>query len=842
MQTPIHRVWFLAIAATAMLTAIGPASISADETSPGLKLLDRNSLAGWQYGDPDTSGWSVKEGVLHADSPKHSLLAGWTFGDFELRFRFKVSQGGSLTLELPAVPQGPGPTLVIDGVDRGTTVTTSSPTTLSLRIAAGQDHSAILTRAGKTLSLVVDGRVNATLSIAISRVGLSLAAHGKTTVADLELTEPAGEPIFNGRDLTGWYTIGNRDSWLVEDGKIVLVNKNGNYLRTEKQFGNFTLSLEYKIARGGNSGVGIRTPREGWPSGDGMELQMLDEQPGTPMTRHSTMAIYGNLEPLAKADKPDEWNRVTIKADGYMISAWVNGVLTQQADTSRLPELKHRHLSGWIGLQDHNAHTEFRNLRVLEAPPGVGLTAWQRPRPVSGAEVALNRLMNLDVLTRPDDTTGGAVTHLVASDGEEVVAELDGPGAVVEISGAYTRGKVSLCFDGNPLPAIDCPAAELNSHLPLVGPPGQPLLTYVPFKQSLKITARQAAGDRYRLLYVKFPSSVQVETFAGPDHTVPRGWLPAISYRYQQHGWGGMREQDEDLDPREHSSKESLEPGKRVSLVKLDGAGIVEWFKLHAPAKVLNNNDLWLEVRVDGEEEPSLSAPARFLFPGLAGGKKYQNFAVLFAKDHGYVNRLPLPFARGIELSALNRGKRPIKDVELSVSIDRRAAQAAGGLPGYRLRGIYQKQSQDGPTKITGRGRWVGLVASEAVASKSAPAFGIRVDAGSGAQAPGKDDRPGTIRVDVTTSVSGEQKSEPRVDVSVDSEPLTGWSDDTLGLLCGLPPDETARLAMAGRAGGMTWRWLLESPVDFNHTFTLRYSGADIGNRLALFYVEPNKQ
>ncbi|HEY5311331.1 MAG TPA: DUF1080 domain-containing protein, partial [Pirellulales bacterium] len=571
------------------MLAGGASSISADETAPGLRLLDRNSLAGWQYGEPDTSGWSVKDGVLHADSPKHPLLSGWTLGDFELRFDFVESKGASLTISLERVPDGHGPSVAINGSEAKLSGATSGPDSMSLGAPADRRHSAVFTREGKQLRVSIDGLLKSSMSIPDSRFGLSLAAHGVLSVHDLELAEPAGEPIFNGRDLTGWYTIGNRDSWLVEDGKIVLVNKNGNYLRTEKQYGNFTLSLQYKIARSGNSGVGIRTPREGWPSGDGMELQMLDEKPGTPMTRHSTMAIYGNLEPLAKADQPDQWNRVTIKADGYMISAWVNGVLVQQADTSQLPELKHRHLSGWIGLQDHNAHTEFRDLRVLEAPPGVGLTAWQNPRPVSGAALVLNRLMNLDVLTRPEGTTSGAVTHRVASDGEEVIAELHGPGAVVEVSGEHTHGQVSLFFDGNSKPAVDCPAAELKSRVPLVGPPNQPLLTYVPFKRSLKITATQAAGDRYRVLYVKFPSTVPVEKFAGPDSTVPRGWLPAISYRYQQHGWGGMREQDEDLDPRETSGKQTLEPGKRVSLVKLDDAGIVEWFKLHAPAKALTN-------------------------------------------------------------------------------------------------------------------------------------------------------------------------------------------------------------------------------------------------------------
>ena len=148
---------------------------------------------------------------------------------------------------------------------------------------------------------------------------------------------------------------------------IECLHKDGNYLRTEKSYGNFTLSFEYLASRGCNSGIGIRTARDGWPSGDGFELQILDA-PG--LHKDSTMAIYRNLEPLARADRPQEWNSVVIKADGPMISAWVNGQLVQQADTARHPELKHRHPEGWIGLQDHGGKIEFRNLRVLSAPDG----------------------------------------------------------------------------------------------------------------------------------------------------------------------------------------------------------------------------------------------------------------------------------------------------------------------------------------------------------------------------------------------------------------------------------------------------------------------------------------
>ena len=104
-----------------------------------------------------------------------------------------------------------------------------------------------------------------------------------------------------------------------------------HYLRPDKEYANFTLSLRYMMDRGGNSGIAIRTHKDGWPSGDGMELQLLD-RPG--LVKDSTMAIYGNLPPLDRADRSEQWNEAVVKADGRMVTCWVNGELVQQINTA----------------------------------------------------------------------------------------------------------------------------------------------------------------------------------------------------------------------------------------------------------------------------------------------------------------------------------------------------------------------------------------------------------------------------------------------------------------------------------------------------------------------------
>ncbi len=107
-----------------------------------------------------------------------------------------------------------------------------------------------------------------------------------------------------------------------------------------------------------------------------------------------------------------------------------------------------------------------------------------------------------------------------------------------------------------------------------------------------------------------------VETYQ-PGHAVlPRGWQAAIDYRQHQYGWGTHREQDPA--PRTSGTAESLEPGQTVPLVKLDGAGLVQWVKLQCEPALVKSDDLWLEATVDGEAQPAVTAPARYWFPALS--------------------------------------------------------------------------------------------------------------------------------------------------------------------------------------------------------------------------------
>ncbi|MFM9168369.1 MAG: DUF1080 domain-containing protein, partial [Verrucomicrobiota bacterium] len=157
-------------------------------------------------------------------------------------------------------------------------------------------------------------------------------------------------PLFNGKDLAGWYgynphqvtklTGEKRDAmlakmreefaqhWSVKNGEI-LNPGTGPYATTEKEYGDFELTLEYNMAPKGDSGVYLR----GAP-----QVQIwdpTDEKAHTHGAQLGSGALWNNTkgnpgkDPLVLADKPaGEWNTLRVVMTGSRVSVWLNGKQT----------------------------------------------------------------------------------------------------------------------------------------------------------------------------------------------------------------------------------------------------------------------------------------------------------------------------------------------------------------------------------------------------------------------------------------------------------------------------------------------------------------------------------
>ena len=93
---------------------------------------------------------------------------------------------------------------------------------------------------------------------------------------------PAFKDLFNDKDLSGWINVNTCRIWSVKDGLLVCKGQPHGIMRSEKQYENFILEIEWRhMKAGGNSGVFIWSEGKGFkgkPLPRGVEVQMLELQ------------------------------------------------------------------------------------------------------------------------------------------------------------------------------------------------------------------------------------------------------------------------------------------------------------------------------------------------------------------------------------------------------------------------------------------------------------------------------------------------------------------------------------------------------------------------------------
>ena len=190
------------------------------------------------------------------------------------------------------------------------------------------------------------------------------------------------EPIFNGRDLTGWSVSegsshGRTRSWHVEDGAIVAGQEPqgvGGILLSTERYRDVEVSLEVWPDAGCDSGLLLRSNAQG--QGYQVTIDYVDGG--------AVGSIYGEgLEGVEAEPNPawvtawraGEWNELRARIEGEVprITVWINGTpITDWTDTAN--HAAGGAADGFIGLQVHggdrwarDGRIRFRNIRVRPA-------------------------------------------------------------------------------------------------------------------------------------------------------------------------------------------------------------------------------------------------------------------------------------------------------------------------------------------------------------------------------------------------------------------------------------------------------------------------------------------
>ncbi len=214
-------------------------------------------------------------------------------------------------------------------------------------------------------------------------------ALGSATFA--QKAEKGFKAIFDGKTTKGWHTYGKDfagKGWTVENGALHFdpkaKNNDGGDLVTDKEYSNFHLKLEWKVAPKSNSGIIFFVHEDPVKYKQtyltGPEMQVLDNEghPDGKITKHRSGDLYDMIKSSSEPVKPvGEWNEAEIISDKGNLTLILNGVAVVKTtlwDDNWKNLIANSKFAKWegfgtyktgkIALQDHGDEVWYRNIRI----------------------------------------------------------------------------------------------------------------------------------------------------------------------------------------------------------------------------------------------------------------------------------------------------------------------------------------------------------------------------------------------------------------------------------------------------------------------------------------------
>jgi acetylornithine deacetylase/succinyl-diaminopimelate desuccinylase-like protein len=252
------------------------------------------------------------------------------------------------------------------------------------------------------------------------------------------------QPLFNGKDLSGWTRIprhenpspGEKPGFVVRDGLLVSIPDapEDDLWYTRQKIGNSTLRVVYKIsAENANSGVFIRIPVEPKSEDDAINKGIEVQIDNSGDDYHCTGVLYSMTKAMARPYKPiGEWNTLEITLRGPRTIVKLNGVLVTDYDgvspvppkaKQYEPDRGPRPDTGYIALQHHggNATVTFKEVTLTPEPVQSGNGLADR------AQRYFTDLLKLDTSNPPGNESRVARYLKRVADENGIPAELLGP-------------------------------------------------------------------------------------------------------------------------------------------------------------------------------------------------------------------------------------------------------------------------------------------------------------------------------------------------------------------------------------------------------------------------------
>jgi len=262
----------------------------------------------------------------------------------------------------------------------------------------------------------------------------------------------------------------------------------------------------------------------------------------------------------------------------------------------------------------------------------------------------------------------GLKPQFIRKEGEnEVLAEMDGPGAIVRMwSASPKKGKVKIYIDGAETPVINesfidyfkasIAAFDFDQLVYETSAKGFNNYVPIPYNKSCKIVAEPGWGQYYQFSYISFPEGTQVEKFDPSLSETDKKALTQVN-TFFKNKMGQAPYEDKNF---ETTTKEiSLSAGEKQIVAKLTGSGAIAELRVQVKnrdsstiAELLRKTSI--SMKWDGSAQEAVWSPLGDFFGTSPGWNEYQTLPMGMTKDWMY-SYWYMPYEKGAEIIIENK-------------------------------------------------------------------------------------------------------------------------------------------------------------------------------------------
>jgi hypothetical protein len=263
---------------------------------------------------------------------------------------------------------------------------------------------------------------------------------------------------------------------------------------------------------------------------------------------------------------------------------------------------------------------------------------------------------------------GDAGQYISVDGNEGLMAEMDGPGCIVRIWSANPQGRIRIYFDGELVPRVDMPFADMfnDSTPPFLSPvcgyhgAGANCYLPMPFRRSCRVVAVGEDGppmQYYHIGYKTFTKDTRLASFSPRLSAEAQRTLEDVRVALSNCG-----SDPQPLPPHTHtmSYRVRVKPGERRTILTGAGPTIIDEIRMSWEARsYLALRNVLLQIFWDDETQPSVDCPLGDFFGTGPGTNPYRSLPLGMDYKQMY-SFWRMPYRRGARIDLVNQGGYPV--------------------------------------------------------------------------------------------------------------------------------------------------------------------------------------